>query len=46
MAAVFLISNLFDWTWHLAGLTAVWATATGALQALPSRSDLKMEPRP
>ena len=29
---VFLASNLVDWTWHLAGLGAVWAAAVGALE--------------
>jgi O-Antigen ligase len=27
----FLASNLIDWTWHLAGLGAVWAVALGGL---------------
>ncbi len=27
----FLASNLVDWTWHLAGLGALWAAAAGAL---------------
>jgi hypothetical protein len=31
LVVVFLVSNLVDWTWHLAGLTAVWAAACGAL---------------
>lgn len=29
----FLVSNLFDWTWHLTGLTATWAAAAGAVSA-------------
>jgi O-antigen ligase len=29
--AAFLISNLLDWPWHLAGLGAAWAVAVGAL---------------
>lgn len=33
LALVFLISNLVDWTWHLAGLAAIWAVAAGAVQA-------------
>ncbi len=33
VVAVFLVSNLVDWTWHLAGLGAVWAAASGALNA-------------
>ena len=37
-AIAFLISNLVDWTWHLTGLTAIWAAATGGLLAL-SRPD-------
>jgi O-Antigen ligase len=31
MAAAFLISNLVDWTWHLAGAGAVFALALGGL---------------
>jgi O-antigen ligase len=31
--ATFLIANLFDWPWHLAGLGAVWSCAVGALIA-------------
>jgi hypothetical protein len=27
----FLIANLVDWPWHIAGLGAVWAAATGAV---------------
>ena len=34
---VFLASNLVDWTWHLAGLGALWAAAAGALEG--SRGD-------
>jgi hypothetical protein len=29
--AAFLASNLLDWTWHLAGLGALWAAASGSL---------------
>ncbi len=29
----FLLANLIDWPWHLAGFGALWATATGALSA-------------
>jgi hypothetical protein len=35
MVAAFLISNLLDWTWHLAGLGALWAAASGALKTAP-----------
>jgi O-antigen ligase len=28
-ALVFLVSNLSDWTWHLAGMGAVWARCIG-----------------
>lgn len=28
--AAFLVSNLLDWTWHLAGVGAMWAVALGA----------------
>lgn len=38
MAAAFLASNLVDWTWHLAGLGAIWAAATGALQGASTHS--------
>jgi hypothetical protein len=31
----FLVSNLVDWTWHLAGLSAVWAAGVGTLRRLP-----------
>jgi hypothetical protein len=31
MAAAFLVSNLVDWTWHLAGVGAVFALALGGL---------------
>lgn len=34
MAAAFLISNLVDWTWHLAGVGAVFALALGGLCAV------------
>jgi hypothetical protein len=36
--AAFLIANLVDWPWHLAGLGAIWATAVGALIAGQGRS--------
>lgn len=32
-ALVFLTANLVDWPWHIAGIGAVWAAATGALIA-------------
>jgi hypothetical protein len=31
MLLAFLISNLVDWTWHLAGLGAIWAICAGAV---------------
>jgi O-antigen ligase len=31
--AAFLVANLVDWSWHLAGLGAAWAAAAGALEA-------------
>lgn len=31
LVVAFLVSNLVDWTWHLAGLGAVWAAAAGTL---------------
>jgi O-antigen ligase/polysaccharide polymerase Wzy-like membrane protein len=36
-AVAILASNLADWTWHLAGLGAVWAAAAGGLEG--SRGD-------
>ena len=32
LVVAFLISNLLDWTWHLAGLASLWSAASGALQ--------------
>jgi O-antigen ligase len=32
-ATLFLVANLFDWPWHLAGLGAVWAVCLGAILA-------------
>jgi O-Antigen ligase len=40
--AVFLIANLVDWPWHLAGLGAAWACALGGCLAAP----LGPDPRP
>jgi O-antigen ligase len=37
--AAFLLANLVDWPWHLAGSGAVWALALGACLAL-RRSDV------
>ncbi len=34
MVGALLISGLVDWTWHLAGLAAVWAAAAGGLLGL------------
>ena len=34
----FLVSNLLDWTWHLAGAGAMWAVALGALAGAQSSS--------
>jgi O-antigen ligase len=36
-AAAFLVANLVDWPWHLAGSGAVWALATGALVGVRTR---------
>jgi hypothetical protein len=33
-ALAFLVANLVDWPWHIAGAGAVWAAAAGALVAL------------
>jgi O-antigen ligase len=33
LVGAFLVSNLVDWTWHLAGLGCVWAAASGGLAA-------------
>jgi O-Antigen ligase len=35
---VFLVSNLLDWTWHLAGLGALWAACLGGLMGCRSKS--------
>jgi hypothetical protein len=35
-AAAFLVSNLFDWTWHLAGIGALWALALGSFPGVGS----------
>jgi O-antigen ligase len=37
-AACFLLANLVDWPWHLAGLGAMWAAAIGALASTRSRA--------
>jgi hypothetical protein len=34
LVVIFTLSSLLDWTWHLAGFAALWATAAGGLQAL------------
>jgi O-antigen ligase len=31
LVVAFLVSNMIDWTWHLSGLTALWAAAAGGL---------------
>ncbi|HEV2980170.1 MAG TPA: O-antigen ligase family protein [Solirubrobacteraceae bacterium] len=31
LVVAFLVSNLVDWTWHLAGLAALWCAASGAV---------------
>jgi O-antigen ligase len=36
--AAFLVSNLVDWTWHLAGLGSLWAAAAGGLSAVSTGS--------
>jgi O-antigen ligase len=33
-AAAFLVANLVDWPWHLAGAGAMWAAALGACVAI------------
>jgi O-antigen ligase len=38
-AAAFLVANLVDWPWHIAGIGAVWAAAAGALVVTAARSD-------
>lgn len=37
LAAAFLIANLVDWPWHLAGAGAMWAAALGACVAIDRR---------
>ncbi len=41
----FLASNLLDWTWHLAGLGALWAAACGALNGAAAHERLSLQPR-
>jgi O-antigen ligase len=36
-AAAFLLANLVDWPWHLAGAGAMWAAALGACVAIDRR---------
>ncbi len=36
--AAFLVANLVDWPWHLAGLGAAWALAAGGLVAAAQSS--------
>lgn len=36
-ATTFLLANLLDWSWHLAGAAALWAVALGGLIALDPR---------
>jgi O-antigen ligase len=41
--ATFLVGNLFDWSWHLAGVGAAWALALGVL--LSVAGDRNARPR-
>jgi hypothetical protein len=36
--AAFLVANLVDWPWHLAGVGALWAAALGACLALEAET--------
>lgn len=45
LLCVFLISNLLDWTWHLAGLAALWAMAAGALATADPSAERGQEPQ-
>ena len=36
-AVAFLVANLFDWPWHLAGSAVLWAIAVGALVGAGNR---------
>jgi hypothetical protein len=38
-AAAFLLANLVDWPWHIAGSGAVWVATAAALVAAAGRSD-------
>jgi O-antigen ligase len=40
IVVAFLASNLIDWTWHLAGLGAVWAASAGGLAGCGRRMHL------
>lgn len=46
LVVAFLVSNLLDWTWHLAGLGSIWAAAAGALTGAvaPHSGRLRDEP--
>ena len=44
-ALAFLVANLLDWPWHLAGMGAIWALACGALAGKGS-SGTKLPGRP
>jgi O-antigen ligase len=37
-AVAFLVANLLDWPWHLAGSGAIWALACGALAGTGARA--------
>lgn len=43
-AAAFLLANLVDWPWHIAGIGAVWAAAAAVLVVTAARSDTVAPP--
>jgi hypothetical protein len=43
-AAAFLLSNLVDWTWHLAGVGALFAVAVGGLVRVAAKLQIRHEP--
>jgi O-antigen ligase len=45
-AVLFLIVNLVDWPWHLAGAGAVWAVAVGVLLGQAGFGTSSRTPRP
>lgn len=45
-AAAFLLANLVDWPWHLAGVGALWAAALGGCVAIGTEAARRRDPAP